>query len=64
MKKVKLPSSARGPAAVVAALAVAAGAGIAWWWLRGDRTRRSVDETLRNEAEPSEKPAKRARKAA
>jgi hypothetical protein len=64
MKKMKLPSSARGPAAVIAAVAIAAGAGIAWWWLRGNRTRRGVDEALRSEAETSEKPIKRARKAA
>ena len=64
MKNVKLPSSARGPAAVIAALAVAAGAGIAWWWLRGDRTRRGLDETLRSETETSDKPARRTRKAA
>ena len=67
MKKAKLPTaiaSTRGPVAVIAAVAVAAGAGIAWWWLRGNRTRRGVDETLRSETETPAKPVKRARKAA
>ena len=65
MKKMKLPSSARGPAAVIAAVAVAAGAGITWWWLRGNRTRRGLDEAIRSETDEPAKPAKRsARKAA
>ena len=64
MKNAKTASSARSPAALIAAVAVAGGAGLAWWWLRGDRTRRGVDETLRSEPEASGKPVKRTRKAA
>ena len=67
MKNAKSTSSARGPAALIAAVAVAAGAGLAWWWLRGNRTRRGVDEALRSKTQTtgaSEKPVKRARKAA
>lgn len=64
MKKMKLPGAARGPVATMAAVAIAAGAGIAWWWLRGNRTRRGLDEALRGEAETATKPVKRARKAA
>ncbi len=65
MKNAKTaPSVARNPAALIAAVVVAAGAGLAWWWLRGNRTRRGVDEALRSESAVPAKPAKRARKAA
>lgn len=65
MKNAKTaPSVARNPAALIAAVVVAAGAGLAWWWLRGNRTRRGVDEALRSESAVPAKPTKRARKAA